>query len=58
MEDRFDRLNKETRDWNNGITRHIDPTASSPQCGTKEYWQNLLNNRTYKQNNGQYSKHY
>lgn len=26
MRDYFDRLNKETRDWNNGISRNISPT--------------------------------
>jgi len=58
MEDKFEKLNRQTFEWNNGISRSIDPTASSPQCGTKEYWENILNNRTYRQNNGQYSKRY
>ena len=58
MKDLFERLNRETRDYNNGITRSIDPTASGAKYGTKEYWQNYWNNKTYKKNNGQYSKHY
>ena len=56
--DKFERLNQETRDWNNGITRNIDPTASGPKYGTSAYWFNYWNNQTYKTNNGQYSKHY
>ena len=54
----FDQLNKQTRDWNNGISRTIDPTNSNTKYGTSEYWHNYWNNRTYKQNNGQYSRHY
>ena len=54
----FDRLNKETRDHNNGIIRNIDPTKSGAKYGTSEYWQNYWNNQTYKQNNGEYSKKY
>lgn len=54
MTDLFDRLNKETSDWNNGITRNIDPTSSS-NCKMKA--SKLLanfNNYSYKQNNGSY----
>lgn len=58
MKDLFERLNRETRDYNNGITRSIDPTTSNAKYGTKEYWQNCWNNQTYKKNNGQYSKHF
>jgi hypothetical protein len=50
----FDRLNQETRDWNNGISRNIDPTSPS-NCKMKA--SDLLanyNNYTYKRNNGQY----
>ena len=52
--DLFDRLNQETRDWNNGISRNISPTSSS-NCKMKA--SDLLanyNNYTYKCNNGQY----
>ena len=56
--DKFERLNRETRDWNNGISRSIDPTASRTRYESAEYWQNYYNNQTYKQNNGQYSKHF
>lgn len=56
--DKFERLNRETRDWNNGITRNISPTGNNTEYGTSEYWRNYWNNQTYKQNNGQYSKRY
>lgn len=56
--DKFERLNKETRDWNNGISRNIDPTPINAKYGTREYWISYWNNKTFKQNNGQYSKHY
>lgn len=55
--DRFELLNKQTRDWNNGISRSIDPTAGS-KYGTSEYWLNYWNNQCYKRNNGEYSRHY
>ena len=55
--DKFERLNRETRDWNNGVTRSLDPT-SGPKYGTTEYWQNYWNNKTYKTNNGEYSRKY
>lgn len=53
--DLFDRLNKETRDWNNGVTRNIDPTSKN-NCRMKasELLANY-NNYTYKSNNGSYS---
>ena len=54
----FDQLNKQTRDWNNGISRTIDPTSSNAKYGTSEYWRNYWNNKTYKKNNGEYSKHF
>ena len=49
----FDKLNKDTFDYNNGITRTINPTNNIKIKAT-----DLLanyNNYTYKQNNGQYS---
>ncbi len=54
----FERLNRETRDWNNGISRNLDPTSSAAKYGTSAYWRNYWNNQTYKQNNGHCSKHY
>ena len=54
----FDLLNKQTRDYNNGITRTIDPTRQCAKYGTKEYWLNYYSNKKYKVNNGTYSKHY
>lgn len=50
----FDKLNRETRDYNNN--RPVNRNTGS--YGTKEYWVNLCNNRTYRQNNGAYSKKY
>lgn len=50
----FDRLNRETRDYNNGITRNISPTGGSAKYGTREYWLAYWNNKTYKTNNGAY----
>ena len=50
----FDKLNKETRDYNNGLTRSIDPTSKS-NCKMKA--SDLLanyNNYTFKANNGAY----
>lgn len=45
--DRFDRLNQETRDWNNGISRNISPTdhIKHPVDFTR------LNQETYRHNN-------
>lgn len=56
--DKFDRLNRETRNWNNGISRNISPTTNNAKYGTSEYWRNYYNNQTYKKNNGEYSRKY
>ena len=48
----FDRLNRETREYNSRV--HYENT----KYGTSEYWRNYYNNQTYRENNGQYSKHY
>lgn len=54
--DKFERLNRETREFNN---RNVDRfNQSTPSYGTSEYWHNYWNNQTYKANNGQYSSHY
>ena len=37
---------------------HYDVPSKSIKYGTKEYWQNYYNNKTYKTNNGEYSSHY
>ena len=53
----FDRLNWETRNYNNNLP--IDRfNPSTPTYGTSAYWQNYWNNQTYKANNGQFSSHY
>lgn len=51
----FDRLNKETFNYNNGISRNISPTSPA-NCKMRA--SDLLsnyNNYTYKQHNGAYS---
>ena len=45
----FDKLNKETRDYNNGLTRSIDPTSKN-NCRMKA--SELLANA----NNGEFPK--
>ena len=56
MMDKFDRLNRETRDFNN---RNFDRfNSSAPKYGTSDYWRNYWNNKTYKRNNGEYSRKY
>ena len=54
----FDKLNKETWRYNNGISRNISPTPSGrPGSGSRMKASDLLanfNNYTYKQNNGAY----
>ena len=54
--DKFERLNYETRQYNNN--RPINRFNSNDKYGTKEYWLNYWNNQTYKTNNGQYSNKY
>ena len=54
--DKFDRLNRETREYN---ARNVNRfSQSTPRYGTPEYWRNHWNNQTYKQNNGEYSRKY
>lgn len=53
MTDLFDKLNKETRDWNNGITRNISPTDGCHRMKASDLLANY-NNYTYKTNNGAY----
>lgn len=52
----FEKLNRETREYNSRI--HHDAQSKNVKYGTSEYWLNYYNNKTYKENNGQYSKHY
>ena len=56
MIDKFERLNRETRDYNNGLTRSINPTSKN-NCRMKasELLANY-NNYTYKANNGESPK--
>lgn len=54
----FDKLNKETSDWNNGVTRNISPTDGlRGRIKASDLLVNY-NNYTYKANNGTYSKYY
>ena len=54
----FEKLNKETFNHNNGISRNISPTTGITRYGTVEYWRNYWNNETYKSHNGEHSKKY
>lgn len=49
----FDKLNKETFEHNNGLSRNIDPTSGSKKIKASELLANF-NNYTYKCNNGAY----
>ena len=54
MTNLFDKLNKETFNHNNGITRNIDPTSrTNYKMRASELLANY-NNYTYKQNNRAY----
>lgn len=55
MENKFERLNRETREHNN---RNVNRFNQGNKYGTPEYWKNYYNNQTYKMNNGQYSDYY
>ena len=53
--DKFERLNRETREYNNRNVDRFNPSTK----GNYTYfdpWR--ANNQTYKENNGQYSKKY
>ena len=55
----FDRLNRQTREWNNNNFDRLGlHSSATPKYGTSAYWQNYWNNKTYKHNNGQYSDYY
>lgn len=51
----FERLNRETREHNN---KNVDRFNESTKENYNYFDPYKLNNQTYKQNNGQYSKHY
>ena len=54
--DKFERLNRETRDFNN---RNVDRfNESCKPTYTSQWWVNYNNNQVFKQNNGQYSNKY
>lgn len=55
----FDELNRQTREWNaHNVSHPISSASEAPKYGSSAYWLNYWNNQTYKNNNGQYSKHY
>lgn len=54
--DKFERLNRETQDYNNHNVNRLN--ESNPSRGSLEYWLNQYNNQTYKANNGAYSSKY
>lgn len=51
----FDRLNRETREYNN---RNVDRYNPSTRSNYNYFNPCRLNNETYKQNNGKYSSKY
>lgn len=53
----FDRLNKETLDYKNNNSSRFNPAAPNTSKSSFSYF-NYLNNQTFKENNGQYSKKY
>lgn len=54
----FDRLNRETREFNNRNVDRFNESTKANYNYFDPYKQNYLNNQTFKANNGQYSKHY
>lgn len=55
MMDKFDRLNRETREYNN---KNVDRFNNSTKSNYNYFDPYRQNNQTYKQNNGQYSNYY
>lgn len=56
--DKFERLNRETREWNNsGRYRESTNTTSFGYTSLRDRI-NRFNNETYKYNNGQYNNYY
>ena len=53
--DKFDRLNRETREYNN---RNVDRFNTSTRSNYSFFDPYRLNNQTYKSNNGEYSRKY
>lgn len=53
--DKFERLNRETREYNN---RNVDRFNPSTKGNYNHFDPYKLNNQTYKANNGQYSNYY
>jgi hypothetical protein len=53
--DKFERLNRETREFNNRNIDRFNPSTKPNYSYFDPYKQN---NQTYKANNGQYSKKY
>ena len=53
--DKFDRLNRETREYNNRNVDRFNPSTKSNYSYFDPYRQN---NQVYKNNNGEYSRNY
>ena len=51
----FDKLNRETRDYNN---KNVDRFNPSTKSNYNYFNPNKLNNETFKTNNGTYSNYY
>jgi hypothetical protein len=56
--DKFERLNRETRDYNNRNVDRFNQSTQGNYSYFNPYKQNLLNNQTYMTNNGAYSQKY
>lgn len=56
--DKFERLNRETREHNNRNVNRFNPSTQGNYNFFNPCKQNLLNNQTYKSNNGEYSRKY
>ena len=56
--DRLERLNRETREYNSRNVDRFNPSTNGNYNSFNPNKQNLLNNQTYRANNGVYSTKY
>ena len=54
----FDQLNRETREFKTRNVDRFNPSTQNNYSCFNPNKQNHLNNQTYKENNGQYSRKY
>ena len=55
MYNKFDELNRRTRDFNNS---NVNKSNNRSATESKYYWLTYSNRETYKKNNDRYSKYY